>query len=171
MFIYPRDMSHHLQNPNCEWLIPCWWQTSVLFLQKLSKIFFFKIILTFSDFSLFDKWMFLSEVCHLGPTLPAFLSCSQKVVQEPGKLSFRTFCCEECWCCDDRLIQAYDCWSSALEAQVLFSRESKNICLLKGDRDTKVHVVHVCAYYNKGHHVPEQSRCHYITIKILDVLF
>lgn len=138
-------------------------------LTEIFQDFFFKIILTFSDFSLPDKWMFLSEVCHLGRTLPAFLSCSQKVVQEPGKLSFRTFCCEECWCCDDRLIQAYDCWSSALEAQVLFSRESKNT--MKGDRDTKVHVVHVCAYYNKGHHVPEQSRRHYITIKIPDVLF
>ena len=147
MFIYPRDMSHHSQNPKYEWLTPCWWQNSVLFLQKFSKIFFFKIILTFSDSSLSDKWMFLSEVCHLGPTVPAFLSCSHKVVQEPGKLSFRTFCCEECWCCDDRLIQAYDCWSSVLEALVLFSRESKNTVKVK--RDKKVRVACVCAYYNK----------------------
>lgn len=116
-------------------------------LTEIFQDFFFKIILTFSDSSLSDKWMFLSEVCHLGPTVPAFLSCSHKVVQEPGKLSFRTFCCEECWCCDDRLIQAYDCWSSVLEALVLFSRESKNT--VKDKRDKKVHVACVCAYYNK----------------------
>lgn len=42
---------------------------------------------------------------------------------------------------------------------------------MKYNRDMKVRVVHVCAYYNKGHHVPEQSRSYYITIKILGVLF
>ena len=42
---------------------------------------------------------------------------------------------------------------------------------MKYNRDMKVHVVHVCAYYNKGHHVPEQSRSYHLTIKILGVLF
>lgn len=80
--------------------------------------------------------MFLSEVCHLGPTLPALLSCSQKVVQEPGKLSLELLL-RGGWCCDDRLIQAYDCWSSALEAQVLLAGNPKTSVCWKADRDTK----------------------------------
>ena len=42
---------------------------------------------------------------------------------------------------------------------------------MKYNRDMKVHVVHVCTYYNKGHHVPEQPRSYHITIKILGALF
>lgn len=59
MFIYPRDMSHLAQNPNYEWLTPCWWQSSMLFLQKLSTMCFVQNNFIFSDFSLSDTLVFL----------------------------------------------------------------------------------------------------------------
>lgn len=80
-----------------------------------------KIILTFSSFSWSDKLIFfLKNMWPRGLTLPAFLSWSWRVIQKLGKLSFWTFCSEECWCYDDRLIQPHGGWSSVSEALIFF---------------------------------------------------